>query len=129
MFVPETGGRGVFFLGVQKYFVKMAKTWSNFKKARDARTRRSVLGGMYKKNAKKMPKIEKIPIFGPKKHPLKVSSATWTGVFCPPHVECFRSETPPHFDLCLMGGGELSPSIFEVASFRRFFFFATFCFT
>ena len=44
------------------------------------------------KNPKKMPKIKKIAFFGPKNHLLKVSSATWTGVFRPPPVECLRSE-------------------------------------
>ena len=39
-----------------------------------------------------MPKIGKIAFFGPKNHPKKVSSATWTGVFRPPPVECLRSE-------------------------------------
>ena len=40
LFVTEMGGRGVFFEGVQKYFVKMEKTWLNwlnFSKTRDAR--------------------------------------------------------------------------------------------
>jgi len=87
----------VFFEGVQKYFVKVEMMWSNFKKTRDARdgrarTSRFVLGGIHKKNTKKLPKIEKIPFFGPKNHLLKVSSATWTGVFRQPPVECLRSE-------------------------------------
>ena len=82
----------MFFEGVQKYFVKVEMMWSNFQATRDARTPRSVLGGMYKKNTKKLPKIEKIAFFGPKNHLLKVSSATWTGVFRPPPVECLRSE-------------------------------------
>ena len=91
-FFRNLGGRGVFFEGVPKYFEKVEMMWSNFKEARDARTSRSVLGGMYKKNTKKLSKIEKITFFGPKNHPLKVSSATWTGVFRPPPVECLRSE-------------------------------------
>merc|ERR1711973_819285 len=69
--------------------------WSNFRKRatrRDARTPPSVLSGKYKKNPEKVPKIEKIPFFGPKNHPLKVSSATWTGVFRQTPVECLRSE-------------------------------------
>ena len=93
-FFQNLGGRGVFLEGVQKYFEKVEMMWSNFQKARDARARTppSVLGGKYKKNTKKVPKIEKIAFFGPKNHPLKVSSATWTGVFRQPPVECLRSE-------------------------------------
>ena len=62
-------------------------------RARRARTPQSVLSGMYKKKPKKSPKIEKNAFFGPKNHPLKVSNSTMTGVFFPPPVECFRSET------------------------------------
>ena len=89
------GGSGVFLEGVQKYFVKIEMMWSNFKKTRatrDARTPPSLLGGRYKKNHKKLPKNGKITFFGPQNHPLKVSSATWTGIFRQPPSEWFRSE-------------------------------------
>ena len=88
----------MFFLCVQKYFEKVEMMWSNFQKTRDARTSPSVPGGMFKKNHKKLPKIGKIAFLRPKNHPLKVSSATWAGVFSPPPVEWFRSETAPHLD-------------------------------
>ena len=67
----------MFLEGVQKYFEKVEMMWSNFQKARDARAEVRARWKVQKK-IKKMPKI---PFFGPKNHPLKVSSATWTGVF------------------------------------------------
>ena len=95
------GGRGVFLEGVQKYFVKVEMMWSNFKKTRDAWTRRSVLGGTDKTNPKKLPKkTERITFWGPKNHPRKVSSATWAGIFRPPPVECLRSENLLTLILC-----------------------------
>ena len=117
----------MFFEGVKKYFVKVEMMWSNFKKRARARARtsRSVLGGIHKKNTKKVPKIEKIPFFGPQNHPLKVSSATWTGVFRQPPVECLRSENLLTLIFVLKRGR--FTDYFFVSFCCRFFFFASFC--
>jgi hypothetical protein len=79
------GGRCVFFEGVQKYFVKMEKTWLNwlnFSKTRDARADPAVRAkrNVQKKN-KKMAKNWKKRIFWTKKSPTKSVKCHHDGTF------------------------------------------------
>ena len=99
-FMKSGWHRGVFG-GCSKVLSRNGKDVVEFlKNARRARARtsRSVIGGPYQKKHKKLPKNQKNAFFRTKKHLLKLSSATWTGVFCPPPVECLRSQKPPLFD-------------------------------
>ena len=82
LFVTELGGRCVFFEGVQKYFVKMEKTWSNLKKARDARADPAVRAkrNVQKKN-EKIAKNGKKRIFWTKKSPPKSVKCHLGGTF------------------------------------------------
>ena len=130
LFVTELGGRCVFFEGVQKYFVKMEKTWSNLKKARDARADPAVRAkrNVQKKN-EKIAKNGKKRIFWTKKSPPKSVKFHHDGTFLNTPCRMFSFRDLLLTSILFLMGAEFALSIFWRGVFSPSFHFVTFSFT